>query len=211
MGCECGTYGWGEGVYRVLVGKLEGRRPLGRPRRRWVDNIRMDLQEVGCGYMDSIGLALSVSCAEVTIGHITMQPQNIIQKLYALILVNVCLEAIPSTSQIEAVVSSKALVSNSRRVLPGIVLNLERNKRHSCRDIYILPKPDWNLQIVRKKHVLYSQSAIKFHHVVTGPIPWRHSVPWLFWHLIWRKTNKRNEQEYNTDAKLLLLLLLFNL
>ena len=45
------------GVYRVLVGKLEGRRPLGRPRRRWVDNIKMDLQEVGCGYMDWIGLA----------------------------------------------------------------------------------------------------------------------------------------------------------
>jgi len=45
------------GVYRVLVGKLEGRRPLGRPRRRWVDNIRMDLQEVGCGYIDWIGLA----------------------------------------------------------------------------------------------------------------------------------------------------------
>jgi len=38
--------------YRVLVGKPEGRKPLGRPRRRWVDNIRMDLQEVGCGYMD---------------------------------------------------------------------------------------------------------------------------------------------------------------
>jgi len=45
------------GVYRVLVGKPEGRRPLGRPRRRWVDNIRMDLLEVGCGYMDWIGLA----------------------------------------------------------------------------------------------------------------------------------------------------------
>ena len=44
-------------VYRVLVGKPEGRRPLGRPRRRWVDNIRMDLQEVGCLYMDWIGLA----------------------------------------------------------------------------------------------------------------------------------------------------------
>jgi len=42
------------GVYRVLVVKPE--RPLGRPRRRWVDNIRMDLQEVGCGYMDWIGL-----------------------------------------------------------------------------------------------------------------------------------------------------------
>jgi len=45
------------GVYRVLVGKLEGKRPLGRPRRRWVDNITMGLQEVGCGYMDWIGLA----------------------------------------------------------------------------------------------------------------------------------------------------------
>ena len=45
------------GMYRVLVGKPEGRRPLGRPRRRCVDNIRMDLQEVGCGYMDWIGLA----------------------------------------------------------------------------------------------------------------------------------------------------------
>jgi len=44
-------------VYRLLLGKPEGRRPLGRPRRRWVDNIRMDLQEMGCGYMDWIGLA----------------------------------------------------------------------------------------------------------------------------------------------------------
>ena len=44
-------------MYRILVGKREGRRLLGRPRCRWVDNIRMDLQEVGCGYMDWIGLA----------------------------------------------------------------------------------------------------------------------------------------------------------
>ena len=44
-------------VYWVLVGKPERKRPLGRPRRRWVDNIRMDLQEVGCGYVDWIGLA----------------------------------------------------------------------------------------------------------------------------------------------------------
>ena len=44
-------------AYRVLVGKTEGKRPLGRPRCRWVDNIRMDLQEVGCGYVDWIGLA----------------------------------------------------------------------------------------------------------------------------------------------------------
>jgi len=44
-------------VYRVLVGKPEGRRPLGRPGRRWVDNIRMDLHEVGCEYLDWIGLA----------------------------------------------------------------------------------------------------------------------------------------------------------
>jgi len=46
--------GGGEGVYMVLVGKPEGKRPLGRPRRRWVDNIRTDLQEVG---LDWIGLA----------------------------------------------------------------------------------------------------------------------------------------------------------
>jgi len=45
------------GVYRVLLGKPEGRRPLGRPRGRWVDNIRMDLQEVECRGMDWIGLA----------------------------------------------------------------------------------------------------------------------------------------------------------
>ena len=45
------------GVYRVLVGKPEGRKPLGRPRRRWADNIRMDLQEEVCGYIDWIGLA----------------------------------------------------------------------------------------------------------------------------------------------------------
>jgi len=44
------------GVYRVFVGKPEGRRPLGRPRRRWVNNIRTDLQEVRCGYLDWIEL-----------------------------------------------------------------------------------------------------------------------------------------------------------
>ena len=56
MGWECSAYGWGEGAYRVLMGKPERKRPLGRPRRRWVDNIKIDLQEVGCGYMDWIGL-----------------------------------------------------------------------------------------------------------------------------------------------------------
>jgi hypothetical protein len=49
--------GEGRGAYRVLVGKPEGKRQLGRPRRRWEDNIKMDLQEVGCGGMDRIGLA----------------------------------------------------------------------------------------------------------------------------------------------------------
>ena len=44
------------GVYRFLVGKPKGKRPLGRPRCRWVYNIKMELQEVGCGYMDWIGL-----------------------------------------------------------------------------------------------------------------------------------------------------------
>ena len=57
MGWACGAYGLGEGVYSVLEGKPEGKRPLGRHRRRCVDNIRMDLQEVGCGYVDWIGLS----------------------------------------------------------------------------------------------------------------------------------------------------------
>jgi hypothetical protein len=47
----------GRGVYRVLVGKPGGRIPLGRSRRRWVDNIRIDLREVGCGCVDWMELA----------------------------------------------------------------------------------------------------------------------------------------------------------
>jgi hypothetical protein len=46
------------GVYRVLVGKPEGKRPLGRPRHKWEDNIKMDLQEAGCGVQNWIELAL---------------------------------------------------------------------------------------------------------------------------------------------------------
>ena len=50
-------YGGSRGIYRVVVGKPEGKRSLGRPRHRWEDNIKMDLQEVGCGDMDWIKLA----------------------------------------------------------------------------------------------------------------------------------------------------------
>jgi hypothetical protein len=49
--------GEGRGLYRVLVGKPKGKRPMGRPRRRWEDNIRADFQEVGCGGMEWIELA----------------------------------------------------------------------------------------------------------------------------------------------------------
>jgi hypothetical protein len=49
--------GEGRDVYRVLMGKPESKRPLGRPKRRWEDDIRMDLQEVGCGCVEWIGLA----------------------------------------------------------------------------------------------------------------------------------------------------------
>ena len=45
----CGAHGRGRGVHRVVVGKPEGKRPFGRPRRRWEDNISMDIQEVGGG------------------------------------------------------------------------------------------------------------------------------------------------------------------
>jgi len=47
MGGACGAYGEGRGLHRVLVGKPEVKRPLGRPRLRWEDNIKMDLREVG--------------------------------------------------------------------------------------------------------------------------------------------------------------------
>jgi hypothetical protein len=57
MDGACSLDGGGERCYRVLVGKPEGKRPLGRPRHRWEDNNKMDLQEVGCGGMDWIELA----------------------------------------------------------------------------------------------------------------------------------------------------------
>jgi hypothetical protein len=57
MGGPCSTNGEKRNAYRLLVGKPEGKRPLGRPRRRWVDGIRMDLGEVGWAVVDWIGLA----------------------------------------------------------------------------------------------------------------------------------------------------------
>ena len=52
MGGTFSAYGERRGIYRGFLGKPEGKRQLGRPRRRWEDNIKMDLQEVGCGGMD---------------------------------------------------------------------------------------------------------------------------------------------------------------
>jgi hypothetical protein len=57
MGGPCSTYGEKRNAYRLLVGKPEGKRPLGRPRLKLVDNIRMDLGEVEWGDVDWIGLA----------------------------------------------------------------------------------------------------------------------------------------------------------
>jgi hypothetical protein len=56
MGGACSTYGSDERRVKGLVGKPKGKRLLGRPRRRWEDNIKIDLQEVGCGGMDCIEL-----------------------------------------------------------------------------------------------------------------------------------------------------------
>jgi hypothetical protein len=54
----CGTHGEGRSVYRVLIGRPEGKRPLGRPRRRWEDNIKIDLREIGNDAAKWIPLAL---------------------------------------------------------------------------------------------------------------------------------------------------------
>jgi hypothetical protein len=57
MGGACSAYGEGRDVFKVWVGKPEGKRSLGRPRLRWEDNIKMDIQEVRCRGMDWIDLA----------------------------------------------------------------------------------------------------------------------------------------------------------
>jgi hypothetical protein len=57
VGGACGTHGEGRGVYRDLVGRSEGKKPLGRPRRRWEDNIKMDLGEIGIEGANWIRLA----------------------------------------------------------------------------------------------------------------------------------------------------------
>jgi hypothetical protein len=57
LGRACNTNGEKRNAYRVLVGKPEGKRPLERPRSRWVGNIKMDLKEIGCGGMDLVDLA----------------------------------------------------------------------------------------------------------------------------------------------------------
>jgi hypothetical protein len=57
VGWTCGTHEEGRGVHRVLVGRPEGKRPLGRPRCRWDDNIKMDLREIGINGVNWIQLA----------------------------------------------------------------------------------------------------------------------------------------------------------
>jgi hypothetical protein len=57
VGGACSTNWEKRNMYRLLVGKPEGKRPLGRPRRRWIDNIKMDFSEIGVSVVDWIGLA----------------------------------------------------------------------------------------------------------------------------------------------------------
>jgi hypothetical protein len=57
MGRACSTHGAKKKACRILVGRPEGKRPLGRPRRRWEDNVKLDLRQVGCGGMDWFDLA----------------------------------------------------------------------------------------------------------------------------------------------------------
>ena len=78
MGGACSAYGEGRGVYRVLVGKPEGKTPLERPRCRWEDNIKMGLQAVGCGGMDWFELAQDRDgwCALMNVVMNLRVPQN---------------------------------------------------------------------------------------------------------------------------------------
>jgi hypothetical protein len=79
MGGSCSTNGEKRNAYRLLVGKPEGKRPLGRLRRRWVDNIRMDLGEVGWGDVDWIGLAQDRNKWRVLVNSVLNQCWEIIE------------------------------------------------------------------------------------------------------------------------------------
>jgi hypothetical protein len=68
MGGECSTNGEKRNAYRILVGKPEGKRPLGRPRRRWVDNIKMDLREIVWDGVDWIEPSGTIKCWEALEG-----------------------------------------------------------------------------------------------------------------------------------------------
>jgi hypothetical protein len=70
------------GVYRILVEKPKGKRALGRPRHRWEDNIRMDLQEVGCGGMDWINSLTQLVCKWQ---HVSVYYQTVIRSFIDLI------------------------------------------------------------------------------------------------------------------------------
>jgi hypothetical protein len=62
MGRACSTNGKNRNAYRILVGNPEGKRSLGRPKRRWVDNIKMDVREIGCMvWIGLIGLRIGTS------------------------------------------------------------------------------------------------------------------------------------------------------
>ena len=83
MGGACSAYEDRRGAHRILVGKSEGKRPLGRPRLRWEDSIKMDLEDVGCGGMDWIELTQDVDRWWVLV-NVVMNlrvPQNIVNFL----------------------------------------------------------------------------------------------------------------------------------
>jgi hypothetical protein len=63
-------------VYKVLVGKTEGKRPLGRPRRRWKDGIRMDLREIGLGGVDWVRLAQDTDRWRAVMNHRVLAPRS---------------------------------------------------------------------------------------------------------------------------------------
>jgi len=76
VGEACSTYGESRVVYRMLVGKPEGTRPLGRPRSRWEDNIKLDFQELGCEDMCWIELAQDSDRWRALVNTVMNLPQN---------------------------------------------------------------------------------------------------------------------------------------
>jgi hypothetical protein len=110
-------------VYTLMVGKPEGKRPLGRPRRRWIDNIKMDLLEIGLSVVDWIGLAQD----KRTISGTTVTNQNLIQKEIKgkLNSGNACYHSVQNLLSLCLLLKNVKIIIYSTKIMPVVLYGCE--------------------------------------------------------------------------------------